>query len=256
MIPLYRTSMRDAMEASGTAEIQKWKESLDENIRCARFIEDHINAQYDGFRLSGDIARDSFDEFGMDRTNWVLANTVQLKDYDGRFNQQNKAWAQGFYIPRPTTQNERDRNVDYLIDKINPGLVDLVVNKARMHYAALNLYDHRHRIEGDVHEQDFTGKLLILRADVLKESARTPENQLFLANVGGFGCHPHARGRAVIGEFLIDGENARFNRDEFVGIVDDRYLADWAKEKLAELQPEQSQEEAPDETEGQSMGGM
>lgn len=255
MIPLYRNSMRDAMEASGTAEIQKWKESLDENIRCARFIEDRINTQYDGSRLSGDIARDSFEEFGMDRTNWVLANTVQLKDYDGRFSRQSKAWAQSFFIPRPFESRERDRNVDYLIDKVNPGLVDMVIRDARKHYAALNLYDHRHRVEGDIHQQDFTGKLLILRDTVLNEASRTPENQLFLAS-GGFGCSPNARGRAVFGEFLIDGEKARFERQDFVGIVDDRYLADWAKEKLAELQPEQSPEEAPDETSGPAMKGM
>jgi hypothetical protein len=251
MIPLYRNSMRDAMEASGTAEIQKWKESLDENIRCARFIEDRINTQYDGSRLSGDIARDSFEEFGMDRTNWVLANTVQLKDYDGRFSRENKAWAQGFFIPRPFESRERDRNVDYLIDKVNPGLVDLVIRDARKHYNALNLYDHRHRVQGDIHQQDFSGKLLILRDTVLNEASRTPENQLFLAS-SGFGCSPNARGRAVFGEFLIDGEKARFERQEFVGIVDDRYLADWAKEKLADLQPEQS----PEESESIEMKGI
>jgi hypothetical protein len=251
MIPLYRNSMRDAMDAGGTAEIQKWKESLDENIRCARFIEDRVNAQHDGFRLSGDIAKDSFDEFGMDRTNWVLANTVQLKDYDGRFSQQNKAWAQGFYIPRPAESREHDRNVDYLIDRVNPGLVDLVVNKARMQYAALNLYDHRHCVGGDVCGQDFTGKLLILRDTVLNEASRTPENQLFLAR-GGFGCSPSSNGRAVFGEFLIDGEKARFERQDFVGVVDGRYLADWAKEKLADLQAAA----APEEAAGQSMPDM
>jgi hypothetical protein len=41
---------------------------------------------------------------------------------------------------------------------------------------------------------------------------------------------------------------ARFGRQDFVGIADDRYLADWAKEKLAALQPDRSPElSAPDE---------
>jgi hypothetical protein len=149
----------------------------------------------------------------------------------------------------------RDHTTDFLLNSHNV-LADALASRVRKMYEGLNLYDHRHRVEGDVHEQDFTGKLLILRANVLKESARTPENQLFLANIGGFGCHPHARGRAVMGEFLIDGERANFNRQDFVGIADDRYLADWAKEKLAELQPDRSPEAAPDEDAGQGMKGM
>ena len=118
-------------------------------------------------------------------------------------------------------------------------------------YADLNLYDHMHCVQGDNHAQDYTGKLLILRADVLKDSCRTPENQLFLAQ-SGFGCSPDASGRAIFGQFLIDGEKARFNRVDFVGICDESYLADWAKEKLQTLAAPEEQ----GETQGPVMKGM
>jgi hypothetical protein len=39
-------------------------------------------------------------------------------------------------------------------------------------------------------------------------------------------------------------------------LADEQYLPDWAKEKLAELQSEQSPTDAPDEDAGQSMKGM
>jgi hypothetical protein len=101
----------------------------------------------------------------------------------------------------------------------HPGLVDMVVRDARKLYDQLNLYDHRHRLPGDIHKQDFKNQLLIINAEWLNEESRTPENQLFYAS-GGFGCSPDASGRAIFGEFLIDGEKARFNRHDFVGIAD------------------------------------
>ena len=117
-------------------------------------------------------------------------------------------------------------------------------------YANLNLYDHRHRIH-ESEPSNYRHKILILRADMLKEACRTPENQLFLAQ-SGFGCDPSASGRAVFGQFLIDGEKARFNRGDFVGICDECYLADWAKEKLQTLIAPEEQGEA----QGPVMKGM
>ena len=88
--------------------------------------------------------------------------------------------------------------------------------------------------------QDYTGKLLIIRPDVLKEESRTPENQLFLAS-GGFGCSPDKAGRKVMGQFLIDGEKTHFYRQDFIGVIADEHIPDWAREKLSELSNEQEQ---------------
>ena len=64
-------------------------------------------------------------------------------------------------------------------------------------------------------EQDFTGRVLILSPDTLRESYWQPENQLWLA-LSGFGCRPYARGRSVLCTCLGDGETTRWNRSEFV----------------------------------------
>ena len=90
--------------------------------------------------------------------------------------------------------------------------------------------------------------MLVLRGDVLKDQYKTPEDQLFLAE-SGFGCTPNARGRKVFGKFLKDGEETNFQRGDFIGILKEEYLPEWAKEKLAELQP-------PAESDGMTMGGM
>lgn len=51
----------------------------------------------------------------------------------------------------------------------------------------------------------------------------------------GFGCRPHAIGRSVRSTCLGDGEMTRWNRHEFIGVLDEKYLPDWAREKLMEL---------------------
>jgi len=98
------------------------------------------------------------------------------------------------------------------------------------------------------HHESYENSVLVLKPEVLKESCRTAENQLFYAQ-HGFGCNPMARGRAVMGQFLIDGEEVRFNRDDFIGIIDDKHLPEWAQERLQRLQTPQEQ------SGGMVMGG-
>lgn len=58
----------------------------------------------------------------------------------------------------------------------------------------------------------------------------------------GFGCSPHAIGRSVRCTCLGDGEMTRWNRDEFVGVLDEKFLPDWAKESLSQFQQEEAAE--------------
>lgn len=97
---------------------------------------------------------------------------------------------------------------------------------------------------------NYEGRVLILSPDSLKESCWSSENQLWYAH-DGFGCSPHAIGRSVRCTCLGDGETARWNRTDFVGVLKEEFLPDWAREKLAQLQnPDQEQIAAPEQ------GGM
>ena len=243
--PLYRYSFYEAMHHN---EQDKWRESFAENQRCRDFIDEMVRKNFDGMHIKGEIPQKTVAEFGFDRTRWVLANHIQHYDYDGRISPQNKVWASDIYIPRPEKRELREHNTSFLLNS-HQILVDYLADKVQQMYAGLNLYDHRHRDAND--NGDYKNKVLILRDTVLKEACRTPENQLFLAE-SGFGCNPSASGRAVFGRFLIDGEKARFDRGDFVGVVDDKYLPEWAQEKLAELKPA----DAPDEGSQPVMKGM
>ena len=70
------------------------------------------------------------------RTLYVLANTVQQKDWDGRFSPANKAWAKTVDIPPNPDGFGGNRNLDFVVDS-HPGLVDLFLSQTRQDYLRL-----------------------------------------------------------------------------------------------------------------------
>ena len=82
MKELYRYSLK---EATRLREIGKWRESHKENTRCREEIDRLVSENFDGMHLNGEIIKEICSEFGIDRTQWVLANTVKELDGDGRF---------------------------------------------------------------------------------------------------------------------------------------------------------------------------
>ena len=69
-------------------------------------------------------------EFGFDRTLYVLANTIQLKDWDGRFSQDNKAWARSVQIAGGD-EGIRDHRWKFVVDKSHSGLTDMFTAMVR-----------------------------------------------------------------------------------------------------------------------------
>ena len=202
-----------------------WRESYQANCDCARTIEQAITENYDGHQLSGDCAKTVLGEYSIDRVNWVLANTIREKSHDGRFSRGNKEWAAGFTIPQDTTQ------LQFVVGS-HSGLVNLFTDTVRQAWQEMGLFDATH-CTGKY--EDFQGKVLVLKPTILKDEYKTPDFQLFLAK-GGFGCSPSARGRQIYGQFLKDGEETHYERQDFLGVLKDEHLPDWAREKLAEIQ--------------------
>ena len=221
---LYPYSAKEARERN---ELSLWRESHCANIACREAIEDAIRQNFDGMHLDKDCITPVLDEYGYKRTAWVLANTLHELKWDGRFSPANKQWAERRYIP----QDER-HNAEITV-RSHPAVLDGFVSLYRKAVQALNLFGAEHCV-GDRAEQDFTGKVLVLSPDTLKESFWSQENQLWYAH-DGFGCSPHAIGRSVRCTCLGDGEMTRWNRDEFIGVLDEQFLPEWAQEKLAEL---------------------
>lgn len=118
-----------------------------------------------------------------------------------------------------TIYSQDERHNAEITVRSHPAILDGFVDLYREAYQKLGLFGSEHCV-GDRAEQDYIGKVLVLSPDTLKESCWSQENQLWYAH-DGFGCSPHAIGRSVRCTCLSDGEMTRWNRDEFVGVLDE-----------------------------------
>ena len=225
-------------------ELGAWHESHALNIECKNAIEKTISLHTDPMNLTDGAAMVVREKFGYDRLNHVLANTVQQSYHHPGFSRENHEWAKKFFINR---NKKDDHTLDFVINTPEEHL-DRFINQVRRDYTALNLFDHTHCLPND-HEQNYEGKVVVINPQMLDDEYKSPDWQLFYAAHGN-GCRPHAIGRSVSGHFLKDGENNTYWRQDIIGVLDEKHLPDWAKEKLA---AKENPEESPDESEDAGM---
>ena len=121
--PVYRHTADYAMEHG---EIQEYNLSYQANEKCKEAIREAISSHYDGNRLCVDAAvKEVLGKFGAERVQYLLANTVQRKSWDGRISPESKAWAQTISIPNDS------RNAYLSLDGVNPGLMDSFLKGVR-----------------------------------------------------------------------------------------------------------------------------
>ena len=220
---LYLGSVTEARKYN---ELDRWKQSHRENIACRKAIEQVIRKGFDGMYLDKNCAREVIEAYGFKRVGWVLSNTIQQKNHDGRFSTRNKEWADATFIP------QSDRNHDFVVNS-HPAVLNGFVDAYRRELAQLRIFDGTHC--RSTFGEELAGKVLVMSPLTLKESCWSPENQLWLAT-GGFGCSPNASGRAVYATCLGDGEHTRWDRSDFIGILREEHLPDWARENLKQMQ--------------------
>lgn len=110
-------------------ECAQYNASLDANIACKEAIETAIGRYYGHNRLGAVPAvRDVVKQFGYERTLYVLANTVQRLEHDGRISRKNKEWAW-------KTPFGADLKCAYfIITNCHPGLLNIFLDTARHEY--------------------------------------------------------------------------------------------------------------------------
>lgn len=116
---------------------------------CKEAITDGINNGYNNntYSLSKDIAKNIVDEFGIDTTKIVIANSVQFKNHDGRISNDTKDWAKDIENPIP-----QDKQGYFVVDN-NAGLLNIVANQFR-------------KLEKEIEKPSVTKQLSSLKADI------------------------------------------------------------------------------------------
>lgn len=130
-MPVY---MQSGTYAHEHGELEQYRASNEANLACKQAIEDAIRDHYSGYSLDGKAAvTEVVNAFGVERPMYILANTVQQKDHDGRISPSNKDWAKSIPIQKNPDAWGEDRNSHLIVDS-HPGLTDLFVSAFRKEY--------------------------------------------------------------------------------------------------------------------------
>ena len=194
-----------------------------ENIRCKDAIEEAIRRDFDGMHMRFDCIEPMIRDFGFLRIAWVLANTLQQKNWDGRFSSQNRAWAAQFPVP-----NE-DRVIQYIVES-HPAVLNGFVSEYREVLQRSGLFGIEQCEADSFASQSCEAKVLVLSPDILRGGYWSRGNQLWLAL-------EDLKDNAVRCICLWDDEITSWNRNQLIGVLKEEYLPDWAKEKLEQLRP-------------------
>lgn len=112
-------------------ELEQYRASHKANIACKKAIEAAVREHYHDNLLDEKGAQEVIEAFGMERTLYVLANTVREKDWDGRFSHANKSWARTVTVYADMDHWNENRNLDFVVSACHPCLTDLFLDQVR-----------------------------------------------------------------------------------------------------------------------------
>ena len=224
-------------DAEKFREADLWEKSFRENVCCARAIEKAIrDSAGDDESIRPGCAKTVLDEYGFKRTGFVLAHSVRTLGPLVKAGAEAEAWSRQFPY-----SHDGDYGRYYRADTALQNLEEFI-GQYQDEFQQLGLFDQQY-CDSEAWNTSLIDRVLVLSPNILKEECWSVENQLWLAQ-GGFGTDPDARGRAVYAVCLADGEESRWNRQDFIGVLDECYLPDWAVAKLEQLRaPRQEQEQ-------------
>jgi hypothetical protein len=123
--PIYMKSPGNARENN---ELDQYRESIRINKECAGAIDAAIREcvvpDKHGYCLTPEAVDKVIDVYGEQRVSVVLANTVRLQEWDGRYSENTKKWAKG--VEMPETGDNRS-----FYSSAHPAVLDGYIRLAR-----------------------------------------------------------------------------------------------------------------------------
>ena len=141
-----------ASYAQEHGELEQYRASNRANIACKEAIEAAIREHYHDNQLDSQAAAQVVNVFGLDRTLFVLSNTVQQKDWDARFSPGNKEWAKTIPIQKNPDAWGADRNAQFVVNS-HSGLTDLFLSTVRQEYCQKQEKAHKPSVRAKLQNQ-------------------------------------------------------------------------------------------------------
>ncbi len=146
-VPIYRNTGEYARDHG---ELEQLRASNRANVACREAIEEAIRQNFDGMYLQAGAAKPVIQEFGAERVLYVLANTVQRKDRDGRFSRSNKERAQTVTIPADVVMGT-DRRIYFVVES-HPAVLDGFIHMARAEVKAMQKEAAKESVHEKLHK--------------------------------------------------------------------------------------------------------
>ncbi len=118
----YAKYKQEQAEEAMRREAEKLEHGV--RIECKEAIEKVIAENFDGYTLPRDTAKAVIEQFGKERVEMVLANTIMHNSQDGRFSVNNKEWAKSL-VPYANWDTR-----DYVVTS-HPAVLDGFTNQTR-----------------------------------------------------------------------------------------------------------------------------
>ena len=94
------------------------------------------------------------------------------------------------------------------------------------------------------YEDSIENKVVVVKGSILRPEFRHANHQLMLCT-GGFGAQANARGRTCYCISLYDGRKTSFYRTDFLGVMEEKKLPEWAQKGLEKAKEIHAQEKKP-----------
>ena len=149
--PVYYESSVYAREHD---QLTEFRNSHWTNCACKNEIEVSIAHCFDGMHLKDDCVKEMLDKYGIERVQVILAATVQLKEWDGRFSRSNKEWANTIRVPESLGSSGWDRRNEYAVNT-HPAVLDgyiSMVRKAVQEIDKEHVHDSAQSFQSDKHK--------------------------------------------------------------------------------------------------------
>lgn len=86
----------------------------------------------------------------------------------------------------------------------------------------------------DIFSENLEGKLLVIKAEMLRSEYRTATHQIMRCT-GGNGARPDGIGVSVFGDLLFSGKHMKYGRMDILGELKPEHYPEWINSKIKEL---------------------